>query len=63
MLVKALDKMETILQHNQGKNPPGFNNQFILSYGKGLAGWHPVLKAIRKQIDKETRKNAVNHLA
>lgn len=33
-LVKALDKAETILQHNQGKNPPGFDYDFNLDYGK-----------------------------
>ena len=28
-LVKALDKTETILQHNQGKNPPDFDYALI----------------------------------
>lgn len=29
-LVKALDKAETILQHNQGQNPSGFDYEFNL---------------------------------
>ena len=31
--VKALDKMETILQHSQGDNPPDFDYGFNLTYG------------------------------
>ena len=30
-LIKALDKAETIIQHNQGKNPPDFDYEFNLS--------------------------------
>ena len=33
-LVKALDKLETILQHNQGINPVNFDYAFNLSYGE-----------------------------
>ena len=32
--VKALDKMETILQHSQGDNPPDFDYGFNLTYGR-----------------------------
>ena len=32
--VKALDKLETILQHNQGINPDDFDYEFNLSYGE-----------------------------
>ena len=31
--VKALDKAETIIQHNQGANPAGFDYAFNLTYG------------------------------
>ncbi|HKS76317.1 MAG TPA: HD domain-containing protein, partial [Terriglobales bacterium] len=31
---KALDKLETILQHNQGSNPPEFDYAFNLGYGR-----------------------------
>ena len=33
--VKALDKAETIIQHNQGANPAGFDYAFNLTYGSG----------------------------
>ena len=33
-LVKALDKIETIIQHNQGDNPKDFDYEFNLNYGK-----------------------------
>ena len=33
-LVKALDKAETIMQHNQGCNPAGFDYDFNLEYGQ-----------------------------
>ncbi|MBC8531355.1 HD domain-containing protein [Gehongia tenuis] len=53
-LVKALDKAETILQHNQGRNPEDFDYAFNLEYGiqyfKG-----PVLKELRRMIDEDTR--------
>ncbi|MGE7114511.1 HD domain-containing protein [Lysinibacillus sp. NPDC047702] len=31
VLVKALDKDETIIQYNQGKNPPDFDYEFNLT--------------------------------
>lgn len=31
-IVKALDKMETIIQHNQGNNPPDFDYEFNLKF-------------------------------
>ncbi|MGE5702046.1 MAG: HD domain-containing protein [Clostridia bacterium] len=55
-LVKALDKMETIIQHNQGKNPADFDYGFNLQYGKELAQFHPLLALLREQVDNETRK-------
>lgn len=62
-LVKALDKAETIIQHNQGKNPPDFDYVFNLEYGKqyfpedGPSGWG-MLAALRRLIDEETRRRA-----
>ena len=35
--VKALDKAETILQHNQGANPADFDYEFNLTYGAELS--------------------------
>lgn len=51
---KALDKMETIIQHNQGDNPPGFDYAFNLEYGKEYTLHHPVIRSIREIIDRET---------
>ena len=33
-LAKALDKLETIMQHNQGLNPADFDYRFNLGYGR-----------------------------
>lgn len=53
-LVKALDKAETILQHNQGENPPDFDYRFNLGYGKPYFVNHPLLIQLREMLDKET---------
>lgn len=55
---KALDKLETIIQHNQGKNPEDFDYAFNLNYGKEYTTGHPVISAIREILDEETRKHA-----
>lgn len=57
-LAKALDKLETILQHNQGKNPPGFDYRFNLTYGRGHTGHHPLVAAIRALLDAATEQRA-----
>lgn len=57
-LVKGLDKLETILQHNQGRNPPGFDYAFNLSYGRKQTDAHPLLAAVRALVDAETRRRA-----
>ena len=53
-LVKALDKAETILQHNQGKNPPDFDYAFNLEYGKPYFSDDPLLCRLRELLDAET---------
>lgn len=55
-LVKALDKAETIIQHNQGKNPPGFDYDFNLNYGKQYFSEDPVLMQLRELLDAETER-------
>ena len=55
-LVKALDKAETIIQHNQGKNPPGFDYDFNLEYGAAYFKQDSFLQGMRKQLDEETNK-------
>lgn len=57
-LAKALDKLETILQHNQGKNPPGFDYRFNLGYGRQYTSGDPVVAAIRQVLDAETEQRA-----
>jgi putative hydrolase of HD superfamily len=54
-IVKGLDKLETILQHNQGENPPGFDYAFNLDYGQKYMGAHPLLAQIRALLDADTR--------
>lgn len=56
--VKALDKMETIIQHNQGDSPADFNYEFNITYGKEQAMHNPVLTSVRALIDKETERKA-----
>ncbi|WP_431034810.1 HD domain-containing protein [Pseudomonas yamanorum] len=57
--VKALDKLETLLQHNQGKNPPDFDYEFNLSYGKKYTDASPLFETLRNIIDTETRENTL----
>lgn len=55
---KALDKLETILQHNQGENPEDFDYAFNLEYGREYTAAHPIISAIREILDQETAENA-----
>jgi putative hydrolase of HD superfamily len=57
-LAKALDKLETILQHTQGQNPADFDYRFNLGYGRQYTGDHPVLTAVRAILDDETERRA-----
>jgi len=54
--VKALDKLETILQHNQGANPAHFDYQFNLSYGSKATACSPLFRQIRAVVDEGTRR-------
>ena len=57
--VKALDKLETLIQHNQGANPPGSVDYiFNLSYGKKYTDALPLFAEIRRLIDKDTQRRA-----
>jgi putative hydrolase of HD superfamily len=53
-LAKALDKLETILQHTQGLNPPDFDLRFNLGYGRDYTGRPPLIAAIRAILDEDT---------
>jgi putative hydrolase of HD superfamily len=57
-LAKALDKLETILQHNQGANPPDFDYRFNLDYGAEYTERPPLIAAIRAVLDRETEARA-----
>ena len=55
-LVKALDKAETIMQHNQGCNPAGFDYDFNLEYGQEYFSGDPLLAEFRQILDTDTGK-------
>ncbi|MHB1296919.1 MAG: HD domain-containing protein [Gemmatimonadaceae bacterium] len=57
-LAKALDKLETILQHTQGLNPPGFDYRFNLGYGRRYTDGDPLLMQLREALDRETERRA-----
>jgi putative hydrolase of HD superfamily len=57
-LAKGLDKLETILQHTQGDNPPGFDYRFNIGYGRHHTGHHPVLAELRRVLDEATEARA-----
>lgn len=57
-LAKALDKIETILQHNQGENPPDFDYAFNLDYGTRYTADDPLIAELRGIVDAETRDRA-----
>jgi putative hydrolase of HD superfamily len=57
-IAKGLDKLETILQHNQGAMPDGFDFRFNLHYGARYTADDPVLRVIRAVLDEETERRA-----
>jgi putative hydrolase of HD superfamily len=57
-LAKALDKLETILQHTQGKNPADFDYRFNLGYGRQYTGHDPIIIQLRRVLDEETARRA-----
>src|SRR5688572_21599514 len=57
-LAKALDKLETILQHTQGRNPPDFDYRFNLGYGREHTAGPPLIAAMRLVLDRATEDRA-----
>ena len=57
-LAKALDKLETILQHTQGRNPPDFDHAFNLGYGRQHTAQPELIAEIRAILDRETARLA-----
>ena len=54
-LSRAADKFETVMQHVEGANPPGFDYGFNLGYGRDGTDAHPLAAALRALVDAETR--------
>jgi putative hydrolase of HD superfamily len=54
-LAKGLDKLETILQHAQGTNPPELDLAYNLGYGRAETLAEPLLARIRARLDAMTR--------
>ncbi|MEM6710796.1 MAG: HD domain-containing protein [Pseudomonadota bacterium] len=54
--MKGLDKLETMLQHVNGKNAPDFDYAFNLTYGTQWTAEHPLLAALRALVDDKTRQ-------
>jgi putative hydrolases of HD superfamily len=57
-VAKALDKLETIMQHNQGRNPADFDYRFNLDYGRSYTVGDPLIEAVREILDRETQERA-----
>ena len=57
-VAKALDKLETLLQHNQGANPPDFDYVFNIDYGRKFTDAVPLAAELRAIIDEDTKRNA-----
>jgi putative hydrolase of HD superfamily len=54
-IAKGLDKLETILQHSQGANPPGFDLAYNLGYARPATAADPLLAAFHARLDDRTR--------
>jgi putative hydrolase of HD superfamily len=57
-LAKALDKLETILQHTQGRNPPDFDYRFNLTYGRQHTASPALIALLRAMLDRATEARA-----
>jgi putative hydrolase of HD superfamily len=59
-LAKALDKIETVDQHNLGANPPGFDHGFDVTYGRRHADLVPGLRALRRLVEQAAAQRAAD---
>jgi putative hydrolases of HD superfamily len=55
VIAKGLDKIETMLQHLIGANPPDFDYGFNLTYGRQITDQHPILQQVRGSLDARMR--------
>ena len=63
-LVKGLDKLETLIQHNQGdQSEKIIDYAFNLEYGREHMKGHPLLEELRRLIDPRTAANAAQSQA
>ena len=58
LVAKALDKLETLIQHTQGKNPEDFNYEYNLKYGKEYTQKDELASMLRYLVDGETARLA-----
>lgn len=61
--VKALDKIETLMQHNQGRNPESFDYSFNLGYGRGVTDAVQLASQLRALVDADTRQRLAASLS
>ena len=62
LVVKGLDKLETLIQHNQGQNPDNaIDFRFNLDYGRRYTAAHPLLERIRRLVDEATARRAAEN--
>ena len=58
----TLDKLERLMQHNQGINPPhSLDFVFNHSYGRKYTDALPFFAEIRRLIDQDIRRKAVEY--
>jgi putative hydrolase of HD superfamily len=55
LIAKGLDKIETMMQHLIGANPPGFDYRFNLTYGRRITDRDPLLRQLRGSVDAKMR--------
>ena len=53
--VKAIDKIESIMQNNQGNDAPDFDHAFDLTYGQKYMDVDPIILKLREMVDAETK--------
>lgn len=57
-LAKAFDKLETVLQHTQGLNPPDFDYAFNLGYARQYTDYDELTRTVRAIVDADTARLA-----
>jgi putative hydrolase of HD superfamily len=57
-MAKALDRLETVMTHVEGANPPDFDYAFNLGYGREHTDRAPLVAALREPLDAETARLA-----